>query len=368
MKKIYALIVLLLLSFAGYLYITNTPRDYTIEYNIINFRVREIYNHSLKNYIFLIEYEDITFPLIVLDQYSKARNLVSNIDKYEDEDTICIGVTVNDNLYPICHHEDSLIDFRLIPDFTEEIFPTLFIDHSEEVISTFESLKIYNYLDNSYYIWNYKGYYYINSEFKRTYNLIDTDNYNNALGHKINNFLITPNYDKKFYFNEYFILNNKNSELSSFKLGEEISYNSYYLGNYNDDVHLVDKKSKKQYKINIRRKRLQVIGTESRGGTWYNNGWESISLNRLVNREHSFIKDQIFNYELVDGTLYYLVDDFRIKVSSNEIKHIVYINHDEVYYIVNNILYMYSPYNGEVKLIESHEWNFNYQNKIFIFK
>jgi len=368
MKKLYFLIITLLVIFTGYIILTNIAKDYNAEYNINGFIINEEYNNDLKNYTFFIEYQDKIFPLITTTKYTKSRNLINNIEKYEEEAIICLAVTINESLHPICYQEDELIDFRLIPKFTSEIFADLFQEYSNKVTDNYESLKIFNYLDNSYYIWNYKGYYYLNAEQQRTFKLIERDDYHNSFGHKINDYLITPNYDQRFYFDELLVFSNKNKELRSFKLGEEISYNSYYMGNYGDDLYLVDRKSQKQYKINIKRNRLQIIGSESKDGSWYNNGWESISISKLVNKEYIFIKDQIFNYELSDGTLYYLIGENKVKVSLNVVDHIVYTHEDEVYYIINNTLYMFSLFNGEVKLIENYEWSFNHLNKIFIFK
>ena len=74
------------------------------------------------------------------------------------------------------------------------------------------------------------------------------------------------------------------------------------------------------------------------------------------------------NYILVNDELYlyYWNQNNRIKVSNNKIRQIVYTNDDSVYYLVGNTLYKYNDIQGEVKLVEYGEWEFNYQNLIFI--
>ena len=55
------------------------------------------------------------------------------------------------------------------------------------------------------------------------------------------------------------------------------------------------------------------------------------------------------------------------KISNLSIKEIVKEKSDNVYYISDDKLYVYSDKYGEVKLLEYFELNFNYKNIFYIF-
>ena len=268
---------------------------------------------------------------------------------------------------PGCYIGDELVSFHLTNEEIRSEYRELIPEFSDTVTDTFGSLRIYNYLDSSYFIWNYRGYYFLSENQNQNIRLLESDDYNNALAFKVEEFLITPNYDRNHNFNEIFIINTNNLELSSFEFEEEISYNSYFQGVQGRYVYLVDRRNRLQYQINIRRRTIEIIGNENNGGRWYNNGWEDVSLVRLANENHLFVQNQVHNFTLINNQLYYLIKGYQKRVSDQNVKKIVYVYQDRVFYLVENILYMFSNETGEVRLIENSEWHFNYQNKIFIF-
>ena len=114
---------------------------------------------------------------------------------------------------------------------------------------------------------------------------------------------------------------------------------------------------------------MRKIAKNDENGIIYVNGEEkSITLNKLITSEESFIYKNLYHYSLENNTLYltYLDKEDKIKISNNKVKDIVYVNKDNVYYLVEDTLYKYNIQNGEIKLITYSEWNFNYKNLIFI--
>jgi len=368
LKKFLVLISIISIFILIYLLVVLLPRNYTITYNIDNFKVTESYNRYLNYYTFLIEYENKTFPLIYQGRHIATRQIVTNIEKISYEDSICLSIYIQEALYPVCYIGDELVSFHLTVEEIRNKYQDLIFEFGTNVIDTLDSLRIYNYLDNKYFVWNYRGYYFLSEEQNRNINLLDSDDYNNALALKVNHFLITPNYDRNHTFNELFIINTSNLELSSFVFDEEeIPYNSYFQGVQGQYAYLVDRKNRLQYQINVRRRTIEVIGTTNRPGKWYNNGWEEISLTRLVNEEYIFRSNQVHNFVLNGSNLYYLIGNYQKRVSNQDVKKIIYIDNDRVFYLVENVLYMFSNVTGEVRLISNPEWHFNFQNKIFIF-
>lgn len=367
MKKIIILIIILALAFLAYLMVILLPRNYQLTYQINGYEVNEIYHKDLGYYEFAVHFEGRDYPLVIVMPYSSKRGLIKKVEKKISNDITCLSVTTNEEVWPVCYQADQLVDYRLTDQTMLNNYADLTKDYSNAVIDSYEGLKIYNYLDNNYYIWNYKGYYLLNKAGNQVINIISSDDYNNALAYQINEYLITPNYDSKHLFTEFLVINTNSKEISSFELETEIAYNAYYLGDSGKEVYLVDKKNKIEYAFNIKKATTRIIGDENKDGLWYDHGWQKISLNKLVNQEYQFKQKQIHNYEVVDGQLYYLINETRILVSKEKIKAIVWQKEDVIYYIADNLLYSYSKATGEVKIVENNEWDFNFNNKVFIF-
>lgn len=365
MKKIYILISIFLLSFIVFLIILYLPKNYDLTYKIDNYQVVESYNLDKQLYQFLIKDNDKSYPLLLIGKYHRNRKIIEKVTSISNEKENCLVITINNHDYPICYKEDNLVDYRILSQKIKDHFK---VDtYSDEIIKKYNNINIYNYYDKDFYIWNYKGYDFINKNEHKTINLLNEDNYNNNLAYKTNRYLITPNYDEPYYFTKYLIIDHDELELSELSVNKEISYNSYYLGDHNKNIYLVDKKNKKEYKINPKKGIVSEIGNENKKGAIYDEKWENISLNKLVNKEYKFTEKTIFDYKIINEHLYLDIDKNLILVTNNKVKEIIYTHQDEVYYLVKNVLFVYSPNSGEVKLLENSEWNFNYRNTIFIF-
>ena len=92
-----------------------------------------------------------------------------------------------------------------------------------------------------------------------------------------------------------------------------------------------------------------------------------MTLTKLINNELKFTNNSIINYKLEDNTLYLIIDNKKIKISNENIKQIIHTNSNIVYYLSENKLYSYEYLKDETLLLKYDEWNFNYNNHIFIF-
>ena len=368
MKKLYILITLIAVFFVLYLVTLFIPRDYTINYYVDNYQVTETFNRNLAYYTFLIKYEDKVFPLIYEGRRSRSRRLITRVEKVTDDYFACLSIFIRNTEHPVCYLDSELVSFHLTTGEIRDHFNHLIPEYSNTVINRFGGVQVYNYMESLFFVWNYRGYYLLSDDYNRNITLLDSDDYNNALAFKVNEFLITPNYDRNHNFNELFVINSRNLELSSFTFDDiEISYNAYFQGVVGRYVYLIDRRNRLQYQLNIRRSNIELIGTESRGGKWYNNGWEDASLIRMSNEQMTFVQTRVNNFDLIDGSLYHIINDFKVRISNQEVKVIIYMDNDRVYYLVENVLYMFSNTTGEVRIMSNPEWHFNFQNKIFIF-
>ena len=97
--------------------------------------------------------------------------------------------------------------------------------------------------------------------------------------------------------------------------------------------------------------------------------WQNVS-NQTIQAERPTFSEYVnVTYVLEDNFLYQNIPntDELILVSNRLVSALVKVNGLDVYYISGDTLYKYNPYNGEVALLKYSEWNFNYQNMVFIF-
>lgn len=356
MKKLYATILLLLFLFLFFLYVLYNPKDYETNYKINEYNIKEKYVKELELYEFYINHNNKVYPLILEIEYTKQRKNIDSINIKNDQDN-CLQVTIRNSKFPICYRDDEIIHYSLLE---KKENPT------EK--KHFKTTTIYNYDEQNYYIWNYKGFDYISETDFESINIFENDNYENLLSFQTKDFIILPNYDEKYFFKEMYTLNVKNNKINKFNLNTEISYFSNFMGLYKKDLYLIDNKNEKQYKINPKTRKIKTVGTLNKNGIIINqNKLERKSIKTIINKDLIFTYLEKYNYILKNDSLYLKIGENDMLISDNHVKEIVQVIGDKVFYLSEDILYSFTPFDGEKILLQNKEWNFNYQNKIFIF-
>ena len=362
MKKIYLLIILILLTFICFLIILFKPRNYTIEYKVNDLLVKENYIKKEGYYIY-INYKDTNYPIYINQEYNRKRKLVQNIILNELDKEICLNVTISNNSYNICSEDNTIKPLDAMSDDYKLKFNTNKKILKE--IDNYKNIKIYNN-DLNYFIWNYKGFYLINNKYN-TLNIFKKDNYQNILTYQTEDYLLFPNYDSDYYFTKYYIYDIKKDNLKEIDFDFEISYDSYYLGHISNEIYLIDKKNQVEYLINLKRNSVDIISKDNTAKYYNGSKLEDTSLTKLINNETKFQINSIYNYSLKDDKLYLNIKDYQILVTDKKVKKIVHINKDTVYYLSNDELYSYKYLDNNKLLLKYNEWLFNYNNHIFIF-
>ena len=356
MKKLYTIIVTLLLLFIYYLFVLYNPKDYKVNYKIEEYLITEKYVKDTELYEFYINYNNQVYPLTLQLKYNKNRKNIKNI-KIKNDDSNCIYVTIRDNDYPVCYQNNILIHHSLIKQ-----------ENSAEAIDEFKTTTCYDYDELNYYVWNYKGFDFISKDGNKSIELLKNDNYENSLAYLFKNYLIFPNYDEKYFFEKLYIINMQNNKVSDFNLNEEISYFSNFMGYYKNDLYLLDKKNQKQYKINFKNQKIKTVGSLNKNGVIINlNKLEKYPIKTIINKNLTFNYSIKYNYKLIDKNLYLQIGDYKMLVSKKDIKEIIQIIDDKILYLSDDILYSFSTLDGEKKILQNKEWDFNYLNKIFVF-
>lgn len=364
MKKIYILIGSILLLFTFYLIIIYVPKNYKLIYQKNDFEVEETYNRIEKKYFFNVSYENVNYPLVINKKYSRKRKLISNITINKLGDEKCLNIYISDKLYNICSEKNELKSINTMSSKFNENYGIH--NKSNEKKYSFNKIDIYND-EKNYLVWNYKGFYRILKNNDEVLNIFSKDNYKNLLSFQTNEYLIFPNYDSNYYFKKMYIYDTKNNILNDINFDDEISYDTYYLGVIKNKLYLVDKKNQVEYEIDLNKNTIRPI---SKGGVAYIYNGEKLEetfIKKLIINEQKFVNKDNYEYFIDNNTLYLRLMDKSIKVSNLNVKKIVYINKDVVYYLSGDKLYMYQYNSDEQLLLGYTEWNFNYNNHIFIF-
>lgn len=362
-----ALFVIVILFIIG-TYISLRAKNYEKNYQIQDFTIKEKYNKEFQTYSFLIEKEDNSWYFTIEEKYKKKKKLIQEIEYLESEDTKCI-VLKSEKLitYPQCQKDKELIDYHLVSETIKNQMDAKYFATNSSKNEDYEKVTLKNLDSNTYFIWNYKGFYKIDSNKKENISLFTKDIYNVTNIASVKDYLIIPDYNATHYFNKFYIINMKDGKISEWNFKDSIYFDGYYLGTHNNSLFYLDKKMKVEWELLPKKKKMRRIGTESKEGKiLIDNEWEKISVNKLINDSKRFEEEKIIEYEIDNGLIINYQNGFKKIISQKNVKDIVAVMKNKVYYLVDDTLYYYEEALGEVEVMSYFEWNFNYKNMIFI--
>jgi len=159
------------------------------------------------------------------------------------------------------------------------------------------------------------------------------------------------------------VINIITGKVKEIETNVDISFESIFLGSYKNDIYLLDQKEKKEYKININKRKVELVD------------YQIIKDNKLTKVEYKEIlksldktEEELVKYNIINNNLYRTINKNNIKISNKKVNKIIKYSYDTVYYLCNEDLYMYNDNNGEVLLLSNFEWNFNNTNVIYFSK
>ena len=357
LKPISYLLLLLLIVLIIFIIV---PKNHEKKYSINDYNIIEMFNNKNKRYNLSISKDDKIFEYN-FDSKNIGKKIIKSIDNVSNDEYSCIIIDIkNNNKIPLCHD----IDYHLIESIDFSQFKKEYNNNSKTVDNTY----VYNTLGKTYFVWNYNNFSYISDKETSKIELFKSDNYNINISTTIKDYLIIANYDELYNFKELILINMKNKSKDTWQLNHEISFESYVLGTVDNYIYIVDKKNKTQYRLDIKRKEMKVVGTDTNGGITYNKGkYEDVTMYKLINNEVEFDYGYDQKYIIDNDKLYLKTENTKILVSNNNISKIIYQNNNYVYYLVGDTLYYHSVLDGEVLIMKNFEWNFNNNNVIFIY-
>lgn len=339
--------------------------EYNIEYKINNYEIKEIYKDL--RYYFEIN-GDKKFNFDIYTKRTRSKKKIDNIKIIEKDNIYCIIPTSKDlKMYPLCYKDDEYTDYNLIEIEELEEYKTNKIN-IEKPKSDF---IYYDNLNSNEFIalWNYKGYIVMNGNSYKYIELFKKDKYDNTLSYIIDNTIYIANYEEEHEYTKLIKFNIETYKTEEIDLKYSIDYDSYIVGHIKNKLYLFDNKHTILYEINLKNKKVKVVGNNSIGFKKYVDG-EFVNCSKTeykVNKIKYNKIESIYKYELDNG-LYKTISNSKLKqkILNNEVK-IINENQNEIYYILNDEFYKYTPKNGSEKIFYNYELTYNSDNTIYTY-
>jgi len=356
-SKLVIFITLLIVLFIIFIFFVFRPYDYEKKYTISKFNVKELYDKNDKKYIFVLKYHNNSYPFIIRTDYIRNKELIKDIQVYKKGQEICILPISNYmDFYPLCSKKKNIYSYNLTK---KNDFYTYNKIKKED--KKYKDIIINKLDDTNFLLYNYKGFYIINNDRLKDIKIFEKDVYNIDIIYQLDNYIIVADYNQKYYFNKFYIINMIDGKVKEIDSKIDISFNSIFIGNIKKNIFILDKKEKKEYKINLRNKKIEEINYSY----IENNKLKTSSYKDVI--KNSNLKENK-NFKLIDNTLYSVVENIKIKVSNKHVDKIIKEENEKVYYLCDGSLYLYDNFLGEVLLLTNFEWNFKNINMIYIYK
>lgn len=358
-------------------------RGHSINYNIGNFTINEKFTANDK-YYFKIKSDKISINFKIKENYNKDKKILKKLfyeeidgykcilPIYKNQKIITDVMCLNDN---IIYYASSLNNKTITNKFKEYGYETgTFQDKAQKLsISNTQSIYKENISKNTYLaIETYKGLTLFNGKDTKI-KLFENDIYKKPISLFTNKYYIVANYESEYTFKNFYLVNIINGEKTTIRSYDEISFDSYIMGEVDNNIYLFDKENKKQYKIDLKYESVEVVGNKN-NIKFYNGKWETISLNEALSGKHFTTSKDEEGYVRVDklnGYYYYYKEEDGYKVYRSDEENpklktylfetsdlnIAYIN-DKVYFRKDSDFCYYTN-NGIRKVLTEKEIEFN---------
>ncbi len=401
MKRIVKLLLVILIVFLVLQVIIFLFKgDHTINYEIVDkdniYKINEIYKNGV--YHIGVSYKDVNFSFLVLNNHFKKKHIISSVKSYVLDDLVCLYLPDTDNNM-VCNKNGNMISYELIKDSVSSFIELLqkegydndVWNESDSSVRRLGNMSVYldNLLDDHYlYVYQYRGFNTISVDDFSKIELFKNDVYINDLGVVVDKYYVVPDYEQKYDFDKFYVINMTNNKVKEIKFDFNISKNSYINGIYNNELYLFDRDSVKQYVINPKKRSIREIANKNNKALIYEMGKEvyydvydlkkkdiyfkdnAYLLNEIVkNTDFKYLKEfnDCYFYVVSDSMYVYdsLLDSKKLLFKSSDINNISVVS-GSVYFLSGSNLYRY--YFGNVqKIVNYEEFSFNKTNRVAIY-
>lgn len=373
-------------------------KSHEVKYEVAKYNIEEKFTieKRIHNYNITIKNNDEIYTFNLNKNINKRKKVIKDIKTYKQGNIICIIPIYKRNIEKeiYCNQNNVQVSKNYLKD--NDDFKKILEKAKKYKIQNIEtSTKKTNYENITYYkknienkesyiLWNYKGIYIINNEEVKYQQFLDYDLYDNIMNTITSRcYVLFENTSVNGIENiHYYDL--KKDKYKIFKLEEKISKDSYINGIYEDKIYVTDKKKKVQYRINIKKEKIEEVGNEELGYIKYHNDEKEI-----LNKSDFFMQEVYFNDKYIDeedennsevieknNKFYYKTDSlFQEKINNNHVLLFELDNvkewavyKEDILLLKDNEVYLYNNKKGLNKILEYNELNYNYKNIIKLWK
>lgn len=307
-------------------------RGHNINYNIGNFLVKEKFTANDK-YYFKIKSDKMNINFKIKENYNKSQNVIKKLIYEEVDGYKCLLPIFKDKKIItdiMCLKDDtifyagSLNNILIINKFQKHGYdPNKFQDSAKKLnISNTQSIYKENISKNTYLaIETYRGLTLFNGKDTKI-KLFENDVYKKPISIFTDKYYIVADYASEYTFKNFHVVNIINGEKNNIRSYNDISFDSYIMGEVDNNVYLFDKENKEQYKIDLKYETVETVGNKN-DIKFYNGKWSNISLQEALKEKKFTTYNDEKGYEKVDkfnGYYYYYKkeDEYKIYRSDEE--------------------------------------------------
>ncbi len=391
-KKLMVIILLILIIiFVRHIIKTN----HKVEYKISNYKIIENFKiiNKKHQYTIRISNKDKVYTYILNKNINKQKQIIKDIKTYKSKNISCIipiykNKKLENNIYCLNGKEQvSNYSLQNNKDYKNILkkankYNIQSISNSNKT-SKYKKINIYK--DNIsekdiYTIWDYKGIYIIKNNNYQYKSILSNDIYDNVMSIIVNKYYVifdnrSVNGIEKIYYYDL-----EKDKLKEFTPQEKISKTSYINGIYNNEIYVTDTKEKKQFKINVKKEKVEEISTNNEYFLYRNNKEIVLDKTSFFKKNQYFTNYKVENKKIEsqdikeDLNYYYYRKNNKFysqikgnKYNSEYLFELSDIDEwqvidENIILISDGILYKYSEREGLNKIVESNELKYNYEN------
>lgn len=415
MKKIFMMLLILFIIYIGIqLGFAFFGTGHIYQYKVLNeehnINVKEQFINNTKgennSYYLEIDVDSNLFTYQTYKSFNNKSHIVRNVIYYQSDEYKCILPIFIDNKIitdVMCLKNNILYNYHSIQGQDNKIdsfVNTLnkygydknqWVDNA--TIFKDEDVEFYkdNLVDNQFLVLTtYKGIYTINannSHKPKRIDLFSADVYKKPLSIIFENYYVVADYNSKYKFNKFYLVDISSNKVSEINCGREISFDSYIQGWHNNSIYFFDRDAKKQYEINLKTNKIIEVGNENTGIKVYrNSNWEKELANNAKNNiilfdtenKNDILSDEFVKIDKIGGnqTGYYYfykpngkqysvyrapVINYSQKTylfDTTDVDRLSYYK-DYVYYIYDDEIRFFNDFLGSKKIMVNSEFRFN---------
>lgn len=360
-------------------------KGHNINYNIGNYNIKEIYTSNDNNYYFKIKSDKLSINFQIKENYNKSEKIIKKLHYKKIDDYKCLFPLFKENRQltdimclkdNIIYYANTLNNKNIQNYFKKKGYKNKYKDKAKQIsITNTQSIYKENITKNTYIaIETYKGLKLFNGK-ETEVKIFENDVYKKPISIFTDKYYLVADYNSEYTFNKMHLVNIINGEKITIRSYDDISFDSYIMGEVDGKIYMFDKENNKQYEIDLEEKMINHIGNKN-NIKYYNGKWTTITLSEAKSEKKFTSFKEIEGYEKVDKVnnyyYFYKKDNNTYKIyradknnkklktylfDTTDITNITYIN-DNIYYKNQNTLILYSK-NTSKKLITEKEIEFN---------